>query len=178
LSAISPELSVCLRVVVLDLSSQVEGLLVGAESTADIPPEKVELLKEAAFDDLVAPFASFVVESTAGLCRARRTSGVVASASAASPTGLRGSVSGQAHLWSGGVGLGQSITNPAGLHGCVPTLRMTAVEKTKRMIAPHPLLTTHLAYARQVFDRVSLFTSGCSPCSTATTGPSPRHDNT
>ncbi|AQK72169.1 hypothetical protein ZEAMMB73_Zm00001d017035 [Zea mays] len=62
LSAISPELSVCLRVVVLDLPPQVEGLLVGAESTVDLPPEKVELLKEA-FDDLVASFASFVVES-------------------------------------------------------------------------------------------------------------------
>lgn len=77
----------CLCVVVLDLPPQVEGLLVGAESTVDLPPEKVELLKEA-FDDLVAPFASFVVESPAGVCRARRTSGVVASASVASPTGL------------------------------------------------------------------------------------------
>jgi hypothetical protein len=82
-----------------------------------------------------APLAS------AGVCRARRTSG-------------------------------------AGLHGCVPTLRMTAVEKTKRMIAPHPLPATHLAYARQVFDRVSPFTSGRSPCSTSTTRPSPRHGNT
>jgi hypothetical protein len=99
LSAISLELSVCLRVVVLDLPPQVEGLLVGAESTVDLSPEKVELLKEA-FDDLVAPFASFVVESPAGVCRARRTSGAVASASVASPTGLRGSVSGQAHLRS------------------------------------------------------------------------------
>jgi hypothetical protein len=87
LSAISPELSVCLRVVVLDLPPQVEGLLVGAESTIDLPSEKVELLKEA-FDDLVASFASFVVESPAGVCRARRTSSVVASASVASPTGL------------------------------------------------------------------------------------------
>uniref|UniRef100_A0A804M6K3 Tubulin/FtsZ GTPase domain-containing protein n=1 Tax=Zea mays TaxID=4577 RepID=A0A804M6K3_MAIZE len=88
MSAISPELSVCLRVVVLDLPPQVEGLLVGAESTVDLPPEKVELLKEA-FDDLVASFASFVVESPAGVCRARRTSGVVASASVASPTELK-----------------------------------------------------------------------------------------
>jgi hypothetical protein len=155
----------------------VEGLLDGAESIADLPPEKVELLKEV-FDDLVTPFASFFVESPTGVCRARRTSGVVASASVTSPTGLRGRVSGQAHLRSGGLGLSQSVAGPADLHGCVPTLRMTTTEKTKRTTAPRPHPATHLAYARQVFDRVIPSTSGRSPCSTAITRPSPRHGGT
>ena len=42
----------------------VDGLPDGAESTADVPPEKVELLK-IAFDGLAAPFASFLAESCA-----------------------------------------------------------------------------------------------------------------
>ena len=42
----------------------VDGLPDGAESTADVPPEKVELLK-IAFDGLAAPFASFLAEACA-----------------------------------------------------------------------------------------------------------------
>ncbi|XP_066395915.1 putative UDP-rhamnose:rhamnosyltransferase 1 [Miscanthus floridulus] len=42
----------------------VDGLQDGAESTADVPPEKVELPK-IAFDDLAAPFASFLAEACA-----------------------------------------------------------------------------------------------------------------
>jgi hypothetical protein len=105
---------------------------------------------------------------------------VVASASVASPTSLRGHVPGEAHLRRGGLdlgrqacwppqacarlgppdslGLGQSVVGPVGLHGYVPTLRMTMTKKTERTTAPHRLLATHLAYARQVFDRVSLST--------------------
>lgn len=98
-----------------------EGLLDGAESIADLPPEKVELLKEA-FNDLVASFASFVVESSAGVCRARRTSGAAASASVASLVGLHGCVRGKVHLRRGGLDLGQSVTGPAGLHNCVSKL--------------------------------------------------------
>ncbi|RLN00959.1 hypothetical protein C2845_PM06G30170 [Panicum miliaceum] len=55
LGAVPPELSGRLRVVGLGLP-EVEGLPDGAESTADVPPEKVALLKKA-FDGLVAPFA-------------------------------------------------------------------------------------------------------------------------
>ncbi|TVU05304.1 hypothetical protein EJB05_48462, partial [Eragrostis curvula] len=47
-----------IRVVKLELP-EVEGLPAGAESTADVPPEKVELLKKA-FDGLAAPFADLV----------------------------------------------------------------------------------------------------------------------
>ena len=43
----------------------VDGLPEGAESTADVPPEKVELLK-AAFDGLAAPFADFLAAACAG----------------------------------------------------------------------------------------------------------------
>ncbi|TVU39783.1 hypothetical protein EJB05_13223 [Eragrostis curvula] len=46
------------RLVSLPLPA-VEGLPEGAESTADVPPEKIELLK-AAFDGLAAPFADFL----------------------------------------------------------------------------------------------------------------------
>ncbi|XP_066398799.1 UDP-glycosyltransferase 91C1-like [Miscanthus floridulus] len=58
LGAVPPELSACLRVVALGLPD-VEGLPDGAESTADVPPEKVGLLKKA-FDGLAAPFAHLV----------------------------------------------------------------------------------------------------------------------
>ncbi|KAL6897238.1 hypothetical protein ACP4OV_006934 [Aristida adscensionis] len=43
----------------------VDGLPEGAESTADVPPEKVELLK-VAFDGLAAPFADFLAAACAG----------------------------------------------------------------------------------------------------------------
>ncbi|KAF7067016.1 hypothetical protein CFC21_072935 [Triticum aestivum] len=43
----------------------VDGLPDGAESTADVPPEKGDLLK-AAFDGLAAPFAGFLAGACAG----------------------------------------------------------------------------------------------------------------
>ncbi|CAN6213717.1 unnamed protein product [Urochloa humidicola] len=52
------------RTVALPLPA-VEGLPEGAESTADLPPEKVELLK-VAFDGLAAPFAEFLAGACAG----------------------------------------------------------------------------------------------------------------
>ena len=52
------------RTVALPLPA-VDGLPEGAESTADVPPEKVELLK-AAFDGLAAPFADFLAAACAG----------------------------------------------------------------------------------------------------------------
>ncbi|KAL6595133.1 hypothetical protein ACP70R_048236 [Stipagrostis hirtigluma subsp. patula] len=57
------KLSGRLRVSTLDLP-EVDGLPRGAESTADVPPEKVGLLKKA-FDGLAAPFAGLL----AGLSR-------------------------------------------------------------------------------------------------------------
>ncbi|AQK82592.1 hypothetical protein ZEAMMB73_Zm00001d036988 [Zea mays] len=100
------------------------------------------------------------MESSTGVCRARRTSGVATSALVASPTSLRGHLPGQVHLRRGGLGLGrqtcrppracarpgppgglglgQSVAGPAaGLHEYVPTLRMTTTEKTERTTAPH-----------------------------------------
>ncbi|XP_066393506.1 putative UDP-rhamnose:rhamnosyltransferase 1 [Miscanthus floridulus] len=58
LGAVPPELSARVRVVALGLPG-VEGLPDGAESTSDVPPEKVGLLKKA-FDGLAAPFADLV----------------------------------------------------------------------------------------------------------------------
>ena len=58
LGAVPPELAARLRVAALELPG-VEGLPRGAESTADVPPEKVGLLKKA-FDGLAAPFAAFL----------------------------------------------------------------------------------------------------------------------
>ncbi|RLN36208.1 UDP-glycosyltransferase 91C1-like [Panicum miliaceum] len=52
------------RMVALPLPA-VDGLPEGAESTADVPQEKVELLK-AAFDGLAAPFANFLAAACAG----------------------------------------------------------------------------------------------------------------
>lgn len=43
----------------------VDGLPEGAESTADVPPEKIELVKKA-LDGLAAPFAAFLAEAVAG----------------------------------------------------------------------------------------------------------------
>ncbi|XP_048543027.1 putative UDP-rhamnose:rhamnosyltransferase 1 [Triticum urartu] len=53
-----------IRLLPLPLPS-VDGLPDGAESTADVPPEKVDLLK-VAFDGLAAPFAGFLDEACAG----------------------------------------------------------------------------------------------------------------
>ncbi|XP_034583024.1 putative UDP-rhamnose:rhamnosyltransferase 1 [Setaria viridis] len=58
------ELSPRIRLVSLPLPA-VDGLPDGAESTADVPPEKVELLK-LAFDGLAGPVASFLAEAFAG----------------------------------------------------------------------------------------------------------------
>ncbi|RLM85343.1 putative UDP-rhamnose:rhamnosyltransferase 1 [Panicum miliaceum] len=58
------ELSSRIRLVALPLPA-VDGLPAGAESTADVPPEKVELLK-VAFDGLAGPVASFLAEASAG----------------------------------------------------------------------------------------------------------------
>ncbi|RCV09996.1 hypothetical protein SETIT_2G076100v2 [Setaria italica] len=63
LGAVPPEPSVRLRVLTLNLP-EVDGLPEGAESTADVPPEKVGLLKKA-FDGLAAPFAELVAEACA-----------------------------------------------------------------------------------------------------------------
>ncbi|KAL6656718.1 hypothetical protein ACP70R_004498 [Stipagrostis hirtigluma subsp. patula] len=52
------------RLVALPLPA-VHGLPEGAESTADVPPEKVELLK-VAFDGLAAPFADFLAAACVG----------------------------------------------------------------------------------------------------------------
>ncbi|XP_062186440.1 UDP-glycosyltransferase 91C1-like [Phragmites australis] len=64
LATIPPELSARIRVVMLELP-EVNGLPEGAECTADVPLEKVELLKKA-FDGLAAPFAGLVAEACAG----------------------------------------------------------------------------------------------------------------
>uniref|UniRef100_A0ACD5Y5U3 Uncharacterized protein n=1 Tax=Avena sativa TaxID=4498 RepID=A0ACD5Y5U3_AVESA len=63
LRAVPPELCSNFRVVSLDLPA-VDGLPEGAESTADVPPEKVGLLKKA-FDGLAAPFAGLVADACA-----------------------------------------------------------------------------------------------------------------
>jgi len=60
LGSVPPELAAHLRVIKLDLP-EVEGIPEGAESTADVPPEKVELLKKA-FDGLASPFERLVAE--------------------------------------------------------------------------------------------------------------------
>ena len=72
LRAVSPGLSSNVRIVSLDLPA-VDGLPEGAESTADVPPEKVGLLKKA-FDGLVAPFAALVADA----CAAAAGSGAAA----------------------------------------------------------------------------------------------------
>ncbi|KAL6659627.1 hypothetical protein ACP70R_002456 [Stipagrostis hirtigluma subsp. patula] len=64
LSPIPPELAPRIRLVSLPLPA-VDGLPGGAESTADLPPEKVELLK-LAFDGFAGPFAGFLAGACAG----------------------------------------------------------------------------------------------------------------
>ncbi|XP_040381601.1 putative UDP-rhamnose:rhamnosyltransferase 1 isoform X2 [Oryza brachyantha] len=60
---VPPELSATLRLVALPLP-RVAGLPEGAESTTDVPHDKVELLR-AAFDGLAAPFAAFLADACA-----------------------------------------------------------------------------------------------------------------
>uniref|UniRef100_A0A0E0LI95 Glycosyltransferase n=1 Tax=Oryza punctata TaxID=4537 RepID=A0A0E0LI95_ORYPU len=60
-AALPAEVSDHLRLVSLPLP-RVDGLPEGAESTADVPQEKVALLK-AAFDGLAAPFAAFLADA-------------------------------------------------------------------------------------------------------------------
>ncbi|PVH38868.1 hypothetical protein PAHAL_5G372600 [Panicum hallii] len=64
LRPVVPEVRPRIRLAPL-LLPRVEGLPGGAESTADVPPEKVELLK-VAFDGLAAPFAAFLAGDCAG----------------------------------------------------------------------------------------------------------------
>ncbi|CAN6197217.1 unnamed protein product [Urochloa humidicola] len=63
LRPVPPELKPRIRLAPLPLPA-VDGLPDGAESTADVPPEKVELLK-VAFDGLAAPFATFLADACA-----------------------------------------------------------------------------------------------------------------
>ncbi|CAL5079068.1 unnamed protein product [Urochloa decumbens] len=63
LRPVLPELKPRIRLAPLPLPA-VDGLPDGAESTADVPPEKVELLK-VAFDGLAAPFAAFLADACA-----------------------------------------------------------------------------------------------------------------
>ena len=60
LRPVAPDVRPRIRLVPLPLPL-VDGLPNGAESTADVPPEKVELLK-IAFDGLAAPFDVFLTE--------------------------------------------------------------------------------------------------------------------
>ncbi|WVZ60939.1 hypothetical protein U9M48_010893 [Paspalum notatum var. saurae] len=64
LPPVPADLSPRLRFVALPPPT-VEGLPEGAESTADVPPEKNELIKKAA-DGLAAPFAAFLAGAVAG----------------------------------------------------------------------------------------------------------------
>lgn len=73
LPPVPPRLSPRLRFVPLPLPT-VDGLPEGAESTADVPPEKVELLKHA-MDGLAAPLAVFLAE--AGAAGGRRPDWIV-----------------------------------------------------------------------------------------------------
>uniref|UniRef100_A0A453M5B4 Glycosyltransferase N-terminal domain-containing protein n=1 Tax=Aegilops tauschii subsp. strangulata TaxID=200361 RepID=A0A453M5B4_AEGTS len=63
LPPVPPHLSPRLRFVPLPLP-RVDGLPDGAESTADVPPEKIELVKKA-MDGLAAPLAAFLADAVA-----------------------------------------------------------------------------------------------------------------
>ncbi|CAN6180203.1 unnamed protein product [Urochloa humidicola] len=67
------ELSPRIRLFPLPLPA-VDGLPAGAESTADVPPQKVELLK-VAFDGLASPFASFLASSSSSSSSAAAAGG-------------------------------------------------------------------------------------------------------
>lgn len=75
LGAIPPDLSSQVRVVTIDLPV-VEGLPDGAESTTDIPPEKMGLLKKAFdIDGLAAPFDGLISKACAATgCSGEETS--------------------------------------------------------------------------------------------------------
>ena len=64
LRPVAPDVRPRIRLVPLPLPL-VDGLSDGAESTADVPSEKVDLLK-ITFDGLATPFASFLAEACAG----------------------------------------------------------------------------------------------------------------
>ncbi|KAG2534468.1 putative UDP-rhamnose:rhamnosyltransferase 1 [Panicum virgatum] len=64
LPPVPAQLAPRLRLVALP-APVVEGLPEGAESTADVPPEKNELIKKAV-DGLAAPFAAFLADAVAG----------------------------------------------------------------------------------------------------------------
>nr|CAB3492813.1 unnamed protein product [Digitaria exilis] len=64
LPPVPAHLSPRVRLVALPPST-VEGLPEGAESTADVPPEKNELIKKAV-DGLAAPFAAFLADAVSG----------------------------------------------------------------------------------------------------------------
>uniref|UniRef100_A0ACD6A752 Uncharacterized protein n=1 Tax=Avena sativa TaxID=4498 RepID=A0ACD6A752_AVESA len=64
LPPVPPHLSARIRFVSLPLP-RVDGLSEGAESTADVPPGKDELLKKA-MDGLAAPFTAFLADAAAG----------------------------------------------------------------------------------------------------------------
>ncbi|KAL6639096.1 hypothetical protein ACP70R_022826 [Stipagrostis hirtigluma subsp. patula] len=64
LRPVAPELAARIRLLPLTLPA-VDGLPDAAESTADVPPEKVELLK-VAFDGLATPFAAFLSDLGTG----------------------------------------------------------------------------------------------------------------
>nr|CAB3497799.1 unnamed protein product [Digitaria exilis] len=64
LPPVPPHLSPRLRLVALPPPAIVEGLPEGAESTADVPPEKNELIKKLA-DGLAAPFSAFLAGALA-----------------------------------------------------------------------------------------------------------------
>ncbi|XP_062209463.1 putative UDP-rhamnose:rhamnosyltransferase 1 [Phragmites australis] len=64
LPPVPTHLSSRIRLVALP-APRVEGLPEGAESTADVPPEKNELIKKAV-DALAVPFAAFLADATTG----------------------------------------------------------------------------------------------------------------
>jgi hypothetical protein len=71
--SVPPELAARLRVVRLDLPT-VDGLPEGAESTADVLPEKVGLLQKA-FDGLAAPFERLATGAVLPPARRPRSQG-------------------------------------------------------------------------------------------------------
>ncbi|CAD6215045.1 unnamed protein product [Miscanthus lutarioriparius] len=75
LPPVPADLSPRVRLVALP-APVVDGLPEGAESTADVPPEKQELLKKA-LDGLAAPFAAFLADAVADDGGSRRPDWIV-----------------------------------------------------------------------------------------------------